>query len=136
MAGSSESYTLTDADLVWNRACAGVCDDARPGDIALASLFQLDGPAHNGGVLHALECLEPEALQAALDGFAYFGLSEPIAVLKRAATAASSLSERELDDGDADEALSAEYWVAAEGILEAFRQHYSAHAEQFASIRS
>lgn len=130
-------YTLTDADLVWNRACAWVCDAAdaaEPGDIALAALLSFDGPAQNGGVVHALECLSPEALQAALDGYAYFGLSRPIAAVKRAMTASSSLSERELED--AEEALDTEYWAAAEGTLEAFHQHYSTHPEHFAPLPS
>ncbi len=47
-----------------------------PGDRALASLLLLHGLAMNGGIHHAIECLSPEDLAAAIDGFSYFGFDE------------------------------------------------------------
>jgi hypothetical protein len=65
------------ADQVWNRAAIeGGGDSPGPGDRALASLLLLHGLAMNGGVHHAIECLSPEELSAAIDGFSYFGFEE------------------------------------------------------------
>ena len=51
-------------------------DSPGPGDRALASLLLLHGLAMNGGIHHAIECLTPEELSSATDGFSYFGLDE------------------------------------------------------------
>ncbi len=63
------------AEQVWNRAAlAEGGDTPGPGDRALASLLLLHGLAMNGGIHHAIDCLSPEELSAAIDGFSYFGL--------------------------------------------------------------
>jgi hypothetical protein len=67
-------YTLTEADLVWNRACAGA--GVEDGDKALAALLSFHGLAMNGGVLHALECLTVEELDAAISGYRFFGFHD------------------------------------------------------------
>lgn len=65
------------ADKVWNRAAMeGGGDSPGPGDRALASLLLLHGLAMNGGIHHAIECLNPEELTAAIDGFSYFAFED------------------------------------------------------------
>jgi hypothetical protein len=65
------------ADQVWNRAAMEAGGNSPgPGDRALASLLLLHGLAMNGGIHHAMECLSPEELSAAIDGFTYFGFDK------------------------------------------------------------
>jgi hypothetical protein len=67
---------LSGQDAIWNRALleAGGTTPA-VGDSALASLLLAHGLAMNGGVVHALECLSPSEIAAAVEGFTYFGLT-------------------------------------------------------------
>lgn len=68
---------MTTVDRIWNRAAlqrGGV--SPRPGDRALASLLIVHGLVMNGGVHHAIECVEPTDLLAAADGYAFFGLRD------------------------------------------------------------
>jgi hypothetical protein len=67
-------YKLTEADLIWNRACTLLM--LRSGDRALAALLSFHGLAMNGGVLHALDCLNPKELEAAVSGYRFFGLND------------------------------------------------------------
>jgi hypothetical protein len=45
-------YELTEADLIWNRACQGDAATLSPGDRALEALLAFHGQAMNGGVLY------------------------------------------------------------------------------------
>lgn len=77
--------SMTIADRVWNRAALeGGGDSPGPGDRALASLLLFHGLANNGGVHHALKCLEPAELLAAADGYAFFGFDDCGAFLRGA----------------------------------------------------
>jgi len=78
--------TMTSANRVWNRAAleAGGATPG-PGDRALASLLFLHGLVMNGGVHHALECVQPEELRAAADGYAFFGFDDVAAFFRGAA---------------------------------------------------
>ena len=67
------SQTVT--DQIWNRAAMeGGGISPGPGDHALASLLLVHGLAMNGGIHHAIDCVAPGELSAAIDGFSYFGL--------------------------------------------------------------
>ena len=100
-------HELTDADEVWNRACEGGGDSPRAGDRALAALLLFHGPAMNGGVLHAVECLSPDQLMAALAGYRHFGF-ESVAVLIGEAKKAIQL-EQDLDTFEA--VFDKQYWA-------------------------
>ena len=78
--------SITSADRVWNRAApeAGGATPG-PGDRALASVLFLHGLVMNGGVHHALECMQPEELRAAADAYAFFGLDDVAAFFRGAA---------------------------------------------------
>jgi hypothetical protein len=81
---------MTSADSVWNRAAlqsGGTVPEA--GDRALAALLLVHGLAMNGGVHHALECVQPLELTAAVKGYAFFGFHEVAAFFERAADDAS-----------------------------------------------
>ena len=76
---------MTNAEKVWNRAALESGGDSPgPGDRALASLLTFHGLVMNGGVHHALECLEPADLLAAADGYSFFGLNDVAVFLRRA----------------------------------------------------
>jgi hypothetical protein len=81
-------HDLSAADLVWNRACEGDCEKPRVGDIALADVLLFHGPAMNGGVLHALQCLTPNQVNGAIAGFRFFGLVATAKLLERSQTVA------------------------------------------------
>lgn len=84
--------TMNSADRVWNRAALQAGGDSPgPGDCALASLLLLHGLIMNGGVHHALECVEPAELLAAVDGYAFFGFDD-CALFLRGVTSDQQLS--------------------------------------------
>lgn len=61
-------------------------DSPGPGDRALGSLLLLHGLAMNGGIHHAIECLNPDEFAEAIDGFAYFGFDNMSAWLRAASS--------------------------------------------------
>jgi len=68
---------MTVADQIWNRAATEAGGELPgPGDRALAALLLAHGLVMNGGVHHALECMEPTELVAAIDGYSFFGLHD------------------------------------------------------------
>ena len=93
-------YKLTEADLIWNRACM-----LMSGDRALAALLHFHGLAANGGVLHALECMTPHELDEAISGYRFFGLNNVGDLLIEAKSTAETSNEGELDllEGKLDE---------------------------------
>jgi hypothetical protein len=88
-------YEMTEADLVWNRACDSLM--LRSGDRALAGLLSFHGLAMNGGVLHALECLRPEELEAAMAGCRFLGFNDVFDFLVEAKSASETSDVGELD---------------------------------------
>jgi hypothetical protein len=85
---------LTEADLIWNRACEGNGADLRRGDRALRAMISAHGLVMNGGVLHVVECLSPSELSDAECGYRFFGLDSVAELLSRA-----RLSEAEAKSG-------------------------------------
>lgn len=78
---------MNNADRVWNRAALEAGGNSPgPGDRALASLLLLHGLVMNGGVHHALECLESDELLAAADGYAFFGFNDCATFFREAAS--------------------------------------------------
>jgi hypothetical protein len=118
---------------VWNRACSDGGDKPLEGDAALAALLTFHGAAMNGGVLHALEFLSANELQAAIRGYRYYGLSEVADFLPKAAHLANTAAESELDNLEGR--LNSEYYghVPRDDVLvKRFEEHLSAHPEAFA----
>ena len=75
---------LTEADLIWNRACGVNPLRTWPGDRALADLLYAHGLAMNGGVLHAIECMTVEVLSEVEAGYRYFAFDDVASLLSRA----------------------------------------------------
>ena len=78
--------TMSIAERIWNRAAledGGKSPHA--GDRALASLLLVHGLIMNGGVHHAIECVDQTELAAAADGYAFFGLHDVAAFFRGAA---------------------------------------------------
>jgi hypothetical protein len=112
---------------VWNRAAVeagGV--SPRDGDKALAAVLEAHGLVMNGGVFHAVECLDPERLSRCCEGYVYFGLAEIAALLKAAA------NTEETDETEA--AFNNGYWTHAKddaAISERFEKDISQHPERY-----
>ena len=97
-------YELTDADMIWNRACGEDPLRVLPGDRALTDLLRAHGLVMNGGVLHAIECMSAQELSDAEAGYRYYGLDEVASLLLRARAVFTT------DDlGDHEQQLDGEY---------------------------
>ena len=124
----------TGADDVWNRAAL---ERGGPmpleGDTRLAAMLLAHGLIMNGGGLHALEVLQTNEVAAACRGYRYYRLERVADVLERGASPF---------DGDADEwehRLDSEYaaLVRSDSVLvERFEQHFRAHPDRYAPMRS
>ncbi len=66
--------TLTRADKIRNRACGFPEEGVERGDRLLSAVIMAHSLIMNGGVGHALECLDDDELKSASDGYAYLGL--------------------------------------------------------------
>ena len=126
-------HRLADKDKIWNRACQGGGDSPRPGDTALAALLLFHGPTMNGGVLHAVECLNTEQLAAAKAGYKYFGffsIPELIANAERAINEGQDLESIEAT-------LDKQYWavIPDDGVLTtSFEYHQSQHPSEYSPV--
>jgi hypothetical protein len=126
-------HELTVADEVWNRACEGGGESPCAGDRALAALLLFHGPAMNGGVLHAVECLSPDQLTAALHGFRHFGF-ESVAVLIGEAEKAIHI-EQDIDTLEA--IFDQQYWaqIPDDGVLvKSFEVHLRENPQEYSPI--
>jgi hypothetical protein len=72
---------VTEAEMIWNRACGQGRLRSLPGDRALADLLSAHGLVMNGGVLHAVECLTAEELTDAEAGYRFYGFAEVASLL-------------------------------------------------------
>src|SRR5260370_407399 len=77
---------LTEADMIWNRACGEDPPRSLRGDRALADLLRAHGLVMNGGVLHAVECLTAAELCSAEAGYRFYGLDGVASFVSRART--------------------------------------------------
>ncbi len=103
---------LTQADKIWNRAndaYAGCGPDAGEGDRALAALLLMHNLLMNGGTNHVADGgMEEPEIQAAYEGYRYFGLDGVVDVIERARLAVATAADSE----DIDEDAEAARWTA------------------------
>ena len=125
--------SLSIRDLVWNRACFSDEGSFRPGDQALAALLAFHGPAMNGGVLHAAECLTEAQVRAAADGYVYFGFSLVASLVREARSV--------IDDGrdlsEHERQFNERYWGAIPNdgtLVRAFEADFVARPEHYAPV--
>jgi hypothetical protein len=130
-----------DADEIWNRACDPSRPVTHPGDAALAAVLLCHGMAMNGGLLHAVQGLEPDERERAAAGFRLLGLDDAAAAVEAVARQAARLRA---DDPAGQERLEVEagrrYEEAVpewdETIDRAFRAHLQRHPEAYAPLDS
>lgn len=132
---------MTDPDEIWNRACDPFAPFTHPGDAALAAVLLCHGMAMNGGLLHAVQAMEPEQRERAVAGFRLLGLDAAAGAVEVVARQAAALPGR---DPAAEERLEVEagrrYGEALpdwdETIERAFRAHLQQHPEAYAPLGS
>jgi len=126
-------YELTSSDKIWNRACEGGGEFPCQGDTALAGLLLFHGPAMNGGILHAVECLSAEQLVAAQAGYRYFSFSGVADLI-----ASAEIAIRQGEDLETLEAgFDQRYWalVPDDGALvESFKRHQQQHPLEYSPV--
>ena len=96
---------MTEADMIWNRACGENPLRALAGDRALADLLYAHGLAMNGGVLHAVECMTAEEQSDAEAGYQYYGLDDVASLLSHA----RAIFEATDDPGSHEQQLDGDY---------------------------
>ncbi|WP_167759115.1 hypothetical protein [Blastococcus sp. TF02A-35] len=130
---------MSDPDEVWNRACDPYAPFTHPGDAALAAVLLCHGMAMNGGLLHAVESLEPGQRAAAADGFRALGLDAAADAVEEVARQAAALDPEDPDAGERlEEEANRRYEAALPGwdaeIQAAFEDHLAAHPEAYAPL--
>ena len=128
-------YELTDADMIWNRACGEDPLRALPGDRALVDLLYAHGLAMNGGVLHAVECMTVEEQFDAEAGYRYYGLDSIASLLTRA----RGIFEAANELGDYEQQLDLEYVQlipSDSSLVERFECQLKSKPYDFGAVRA
>jgi hypothetical protein len=127
-------YKLTQADMIWNRACGKDRLRSRPGDRALADLIRAHGLAMNGGVFHAVECLTARQLSNAAAGYRFYGLHAAASLLLRAKRMLEKFKEFEFHEQQLD-AQYAKIIPGDSSLVRRFEKHLKANPSDYASLR-
>lgn len=128
---------LTEADMIWNRACGEDPLRSLPGDRALADLLRAHGLVMNGGVLHAVEILTPSELSDAESGYRFYGLDGVAPLLSRARKLFETGDDRELERQE--QRLDRQYTVlipSDSSLVECFEKRLQANPSNFAPLRA
>ena len=128
-------YQLTQADMIWNRACGEDPLRSLPGDCALTDMLYAHGLIMNGGVLHAIDCLSAGELRDAEAGYSYFGLEAVTSVLSRARAHFEGGSDLRTHESQLDAQYIA--LIPSDSLLvERFVQRLKLKPFEFASLRA
>ena len=125
---------LTEADMIWNRACGEDPLRSLPGDRALADLLRAHGLAMNGGVLHAVECLTASELADAESGYRFYGLDGVASFLSHA----RKIFETGDDLGSHEQELDGQYAAmipSDSSLVERFEKRLKSSPSDFAPLR-
>jgi hypothetical protein len=125
---------LSQANMIWNRACGEDPIRSQPGDRALANLLHAHGLAMNGGVLHAVECLTAEELSDAQLGYRFYGLNGVASLLSRA----RAILEKGDDLPNHETELDVEYSELIPSdisLVQRFEKHLESSPSDFAPLR-
>jgi hypothetical protein len=87
----------------------------------------------NGGVHHALECLQPQELVAAIDGYSFFGLDD-VAAFLRGASSDPVLREWTDDTEPVADGRYAKLVPDDAHLLHRFKVVFQERADQFAPV--
>ena len=122
---------MTEEEMyVWNRSLdTNRAPEFREGDKALGALLHTHGLICNGGVFHAVaECLSPEELKAACEGYRYFQLREAAELLEKA-------SRTPWDENNEEHLNDLYYDKFIRGIInERFHEHFQKNRELYAPL--
>ena len=122
-------------NLVWNRACFRDWREPRGGDRALGALLQLHGLTMNGGIDHAVECLKSEEIEAAAEGYRYFGYHRISDMVRDAPTGFNGLEEEAHEKYRVSlEVLYYSDIPSDSGLFARFQAHYSANPSEYAPL--
>ncbi len=125
---------LTQADMIWNRACGEDPLQSLPGDRALVNLLRAHGLVMNGGVLHAVECLAPSDLSDAESGYRFYGLDAVASLLSRARI----ILEIDRELGDLEQQLDGQYAEIIptdSSLVERFEKQLELNPSEYAPLR-
>ena len=126
-------YQLTDADWDWNRACGEASLRFLGGDHALNDLLIAHGYIMNGGVLHAVECLTPNALSDAMSGYRYYGLDVIVSLLLRARLILETNENLGLQESQLDRSytsiIQTDSWLS-----QRFKAHMALNPSEYAPV--
>ena len=128
-----EPVGLSYCDHVWNRACEGGGDHPCAGDVALAAVILFHGPANNGGVLHATECLSAAQLEEARAGFRYYGFDLVADLLMQA----EKVIHLDSNIGSLETVFDHRYWkqISDDSVLtECFARHFQMHPTEYSPM--
>lgn len=124
---------MKETDLIWNRACEGGGASLRVGDRSLAALLTAHGLAMNGGVLHAVECLDATELADAKAGYSFFGFDSVAELLTRARRLFEADQDLEFHESELDQ----EYAILIpddSALCERFEERYRTGPSAFEPI--
>ncbi len=128
-------YKLTQADMIWNRACGKDPVRSFPGDRALTDMLSAHGLIMNGGVLHAIECLTASEMCDAEAGYGFYGFDAVPPLLFRA----RALFDAGIDLSEHEQKLDAQYGelIPSDAALaERFEEQLKLMPFEFASLRT
>ena len=125
---------LTEADMIWNRACGEDPLRSLPGDRALADLLRAHGLAMNGGVLHAVECLTADELNDAEAGYRFYGFAEVASLMARARKLFETGDDLERHEQQLDQKYSA-LIPSDSSLVECFEKRLQTSPSDFAPLR-
>lgn len=131
---------VTRRTYVWNRATGTEYPDHfRAGDRHLTAVLVFEGYAYNGGLLHALEGLTDEELDATVAGLRYFALPEYVQVVNTMRERTRALDPDDLAAGEALEEACNDAFdeIIGEGeppLEVAFRTRFKEDPEAFAPV--
>ena len=128
-------YELTQADMIWNRACGQDPVRTHRGDRALTDLLVLHGLAMNGGVLHAVECLTPGELYDSKAGYQFYRLDDVACLLSHARTLLETDDNLEFHESQLDRQY-ADIIPDDASLFERFREHLRANPSEYAPLRA
>lgn len=128
-------YELTEADMIWNRACGEDPLRTHSGDRALTDLLLAHNLAMNGGVLHAVECLTPDELSDAEAGYRFYGFDAVASLLSHARTLLETDDSLEFHESQLDRRY-AEVIPDDTSLLESFKEHLRTNPSEYAPLRA
>lgn len=127
--------SLTASNRVWNRATEGGGPEPSDGDRALAAMLLAHGYVMNGGVLHAVECLAADELDAACRGYDRYGFEAIAKLLRDAARIVHDDPLAETEEARLDASYAAVI-PSDRTLVKAFEADFETRPDTYAPLAS